>query len=114
MKRYLLVVAVSLMAISGVSYADECTTWGCISTVDSLYTNANGQIYVSTPLDETKADCTVYAGGYFVLNPNAQNKKEIYATLLAAYMAGRKVQLRIVEGSPDCELSYVRLKTSFD
>ena len=114
MKKPTFLVAVWMFTLAGVSHADECASWGCVSTIESLYTNASGLIYVSTPLDETKANCTVYPGNYFVLNPNAQNKKEIYSSLLAAYMAGRKIQLRVVEGSPNCELSYVRLHTNFD
>lgn len=95
------------------SWADQCASWGCTSTIEQLYTNANGLIYVSTPLDETKANCTVYAGSYFVLNPAAKNFSEVYSSLLAAYMSDSKVQLRIKEGSANCELSYVRLNKNF-
>lgn len=103
------ILACLSILISTAVFADNCSTWGCVSTVEDLYTNANGYVYVSTPLDETKANCTVYPGNYFVLNPAAQNFKEVYASLLAAFMSDKKIQIRIVEGSPRCEISYVRL-----
>ena len=100
-----------IVAWSGttIAVADQCGTWGCTSTVETLYTNANGYIYVSTPLDETAANCTIYPGGYFVLQPTAQNADKIYSSLLSAYMSNSKIQIRIVEGSPICEIAYVTL-----
>lgn len=99
--------------VSSLSIADECASWGCTSTIETLYTNISGLVLVSTPLDETKANCTVYPGSYFVLNTDAQNGKEVYSSLLAAYMSNSKIQLRITEGSPNCELTYVRLSKKF-
>ncbi len=99
----------ALFMIHGVVMADECTTWGCVSTIESLYVNASGNIFVGTPLDETKANCTASSGVYFTLNTKSANAKEMYSSLLAAYMANNKVQLRIIEGSGNCELSYIRL-----
>lgn len=88
---------------------EQCASWGCTSTVSEIYTNVNGYIYVATPLDETKANCKVYPGNYFVLKPEAQNIKEVYSSLLAAYVANEKIQIRIIENSPICEIAYVRL-----
>lgn len=102
-----------IVGSSSVFAADECTTWGCISSISELYVNAEGSIIVGTPLDEKLANCTPVSGVFFTLNPSAGNAKEIYSALLAAYMSDKKVQLRIVEGSDQCELSYVRLNSNF-
>ncbi|MEX0334654.1 hypothetical protein [Vibrio tubiashii] len=109
MKNRLIVALVAFY--SAASFSDECTSWGCISTVETLYTNANGDIYVGTPLNETLANCTPVSNVYFTLNPSAPNASEIYSSLLAAYMSGKKIQLRVQEGHSRCELSYVRLDT---
>ncbi len=108
-----IIMALAVALSPSITKADECTSAGCISTIESLYTNSSGLIYISTPLDETKANCTAYAGNYFVLNPESPNAKEIYSSLLAAYMSDSKIQLRINEGSPNCELAYVRLNKNF-
>lgn len=93
--------------------ADKCTTWGCISTIEELHTNANGDTYIGTPLDETSANCTLISSNRFTLKSDAVNAKEIYSSLLAAYMSDSKIQLRIIEGSAGCELAYVRLSKTF-
>ncbi|MFY2509447.1 hypothetical protein ACN3E9_14505 [Vibrio pectenicida] len=101
-----------LIFFSTFSFSDECTTWGCIATIETLYTNADGDIYIGTPLDERKANCQPIADVFFTLNPNASNATQVYSSLLSAYMAGIKIQLRVKEGNPKCELSYVKLKTT--
>ncbi|RSD29696.1 hypothetical protein [Vibrio pectenicida] len=102
-----------LIFFSTFSFADECGSWGCISTIETLYTNAEGVIYIGTPLDEKKANCQPVSDVYFTLNPNASNASYIYSSLLSAYMAGKKIGLRIKEGHPKCELSYVNLKSTY-
>ncbi|MCW8876193.1 MAG: hypothetical protein OQK51_03965 [Kangiellaceae bacterium] len=111
MKRIVLVLVGILLSASASAF--ECQPYGCVSTISDLYTNANGYIYVATPDDETKANCTVYPGNYFVLKPESQNADKIYSSLLAAYVSQKKVQLRVVEGSPVCELAYVRMHVDF-
>ena len=101
-------IVISLPALS-----DECSSWGCISTISVLYTNTDGAIYIGTPLDETLANCTAVSGVFFTLNPLSGNAKEVYASLLAAYMSGKKMTLRVKEESPTCELAYVVLDTSY-
>jgi hypothetical protein len=109
-----LLVSIALVAGSGsISASDQCESWGCISSISVLYVRAEGNTLVGTPLDETLANCTPVSGKYFSLNPAAGNAKEIYSALLASYMSGKKIQLRVVEGSGQCELSYVRFSSSF-
>ncbi len=70
-------------------------------------------IYVGTNGDETKANCTAVSGVYFTLNPSSANAKEMYSSMLAAFMSEKKVRLRIKEGDAQCELQYVVLSTSY-
>jgi hypothetical protein len=114
MKKIKILLGLALLACSAATLAeDKCTSWGCISTVSTLYTNADGAIYVGTPLDETLANCTSVSGVYFTLNPAAGNAKEMYASVLAAHMSNKKIMLRVKEGHPTCELAYVTLDTSY-
>jgi len=55
------------------------------------------------------ASCTPVSGVYFSLDTEMSNSKEIYSALLAAYMADKKILLRIIEGSNDCTIAYVKL-----
>ncbi|WMS88497.1 hypothetical protein [Pleionea litopenaei] len=107
------IIGCALLMASLPTMADECKSWGCVSTISELYTNADGRIYIGTPLDEKLANCTPISDIYFTLNPSSGNAKEIYSSLLAAFMANRKIQLRIKEGHAQCELSYVRLNVDF-
>lgn len=107
------IVGVVFLFVSTLSFSDECASWGCISTISELYITTDGDIRVGTPLDEKLASCTPASGVFFTLNQNSANAKEVYSTLLAAYMSEKKIQLRTKDGSPDCELAYVRLQRDF-
>lgn len=102
-----------ILGTSTIASANQCAAWGCISTIEDLYTNADSYIYIGTPLDEKIRNCTPVSGVYFSLDPTSGNAKEIYSSLLAAFTTGKKIQLRIKEGSAHCELSYVRLNSSY-
>lgn len=101
------------VVLSAPSFSDECETWGCTSKIEELHTGADGNVYIGTSLDETKANCTALNGSKFVLSAEAKGAKAIYSSLLAAYMSDKKIQLRIVEGSSPCELAYVRFHRNF-
>ena len=109
---FTILLALGITGITQVSATDSCTTWGCFAKVTELYTNANANIYVRTDGDESKANCTLYGGAYFVLKADAKNKDLVYSSLLAAHMANKKIQIRIAENTPDCQISYVSLKES--
>jgi hypothetical protein len=98
-----------LMLCSFSAASNQCASWGCTATIETLYTNVDGDIYIGTPGDEKLTNCTPVSGVYFTLNPSAVNAKEVYSSILAAYMANEKIQLRIKEGSSNCELAYVKL-----
>jgi len=112
MKKIVIFLSFSLISLP-LFAVDKCTNRGCVSSISDLVTNADGLIYIGTPLDESLANCTPISNKYFTLNPTAGNAKEVYSSLLAAYISGKKIQLRIKEGHPQCELHYVSLSTSF-
>jgi hypothetical protein len=111
--KILIALVFALASSTSAWAADQCTSWGCISTVANVVTNADGVIYVGTPLDESLANCTAVSGVYFTIDTTSGNAKEMYASVLAAYMSNKKIQLRVKEGHPLCELSYVNLSTDF-
>jgi len=110
--KYFIAALIMFLSITA-SAEDKCTTWGCISTLNELYTKSSGVVYIATPLDETKANCTPHSGVYFTLRPEVSGYKEIYSSLLAAYMSDKKIQLRITEGTIGCEINYVRFAKGF-
>ena len=67
MKKLTLFLLVSLSS-PGI-FSAECTQSGCISTISTLYTNTEGLVYVGTPEDETKAECTPVSGTFLRLIP---------------------------------------------
>jgi hypothetical protein len=108
-----LIFGLAFLMVSTTTYAaDVCASWGCKAEVSDIYTNADGAIYIGTPLDEKLANCTPVSGVYFTLNPDSGNAKEMYASILAAHMANKKIMLRVKEGHPACELAYVTLSSS--
>lgn len=70
--------------------------------------NSRGGAWVKTSGDETFANCTANSGVFLRLDVTA-GYKEIYATLLAAQLADKRVSIRIAEGSNPCTITYVTL-----
>lgn len=101
-----------LLIIPSFVFSQECSSSGCTSKITDLYTNTNGVIYIGTQGDETKANCIPVSGVYFTLTPSkSTNSKEVYSSMLAAFIADKKIQLRIKENTTNCELAYVRLSS---
>ena len=97
-----------LLTLSSTAYAaNYCASSGCDSTISSLYVQADGNIFVGTDADETLANCTTVSSVYLTLTPSSTNNKELYSTLLAAFMADRAIYIRIVEGSTNCAIQYI-------
>ena len=58
--------------------------------------------------DTSPLNCTRVADVYVTLTYQHGNKEEIFATLLAAQSASKPIaRVRIIENSPECEISYV-------
>lgn len=111
MKKNLMRAAlVAVGAVSaGITHA-ECNGSGCWDVyVQELYPEAAGGAWIQTTGNEALANCTVDSGVFLRLSGTTPGYKEIYATLLAAQLADRKVHIRIHEGSNPCLIAYVRL-----
>jgi hypothetical protein len=103
----LLAVMVSL-PLATAAYA-ECSAAGCYEVlIEELYPTAEGGVWIKTTGDETLANCTANANVFLRLNVSA-GYKDIYSTLLAAMLAEKRVNLRVVEGSNPCAVAYVTL-----
>lgn len=106
-KMYFLFLALLLSA----SYANaDCGGKRCSKVyVDLLYVRAYGDVSIATSGTETSLNCTPGSDVYLRLHKSDSSSDFIYSALLAAQMANKKVTIRIVEGSPDCQISYITL-----
>jgi hypothetical protein len=87
----------------------ECSAAGCYDVfIEELYPTADGGVWIKTTGDETLANCTANSNVFLRLNVS-NGYKDIYATLLAAMLAEKRVSLRVVEGSNPCAVAYVTL-----
>ncbi|MCG7561332.1 MULTISPECIES: hypothetical protein [Pseudoalteromonas] len=109
MKKLILSVALALTSLG--AQANTCSSIGCTSVIETLYTSENGNIYVGFPADEKLANCTPQSGVYFTLRPEAKNKNQMYSTLIYALAANKKVQARIHESSQGCSIAWVSVDT---
>ena len=111
MKRTLFAAMLATLSISAL--ADGCSATGCVGygseAVSSVYVNGNGHIYLEAPAAErANLNCTPAGGAYMVLERTHASFKESYAAVLMAIASGRRLHVRIAEGSANCRVSYVR------
>lgn len=113
MKKFFLVFLLIIGFNSNINAETNiCSSSGCISKIEVFYVISSGKLYIGTPLDEKLANCTPVSGVYFTLSQTSTSEM-IFSTLLSAYMSNSTVQLRIKEGSDNCEISYVTLRKNF-
>jgi hypothetical protein len=106
-----LVIAVSALVVGTVASA-ECSSGGCYDVyIEELYPEASGGAWIRTTGNEALANCTVDSNIYLRLN-QTEGFSQIYATLLAAQLADKRVNIRILEGSNPCRVVYVTLNRS--
>jgi hypothetical protein len=111
MKRFWLFMICAALAPSLANA--ECGVTGCaLVRVVQVYIEANGNLYVQTNGDETRANCVPDSGTYLFLSGNATKFSEVYELLLFSFREGRTMNIRIVEGSNPCEISWVSIATT--
>ncbi|MFT6045955.1 MAG: hypothetical protein ACI9WC_001658 [Arenicella sp.] len=103
----LLVSAAAL--VSPLTASAACGATACEGVIETIYYTQNGTIYLGTDGDETSLNCTSVANVYVTVPASNPNQNAIYATALSAKIAGEKTVIRIVEGSSNCELQWIRL-----
>jgi len=113
MNHIKLIITTFLLSVSSSSFGagSYCDTWGCIGTITTLYTTTGGKTYVGMDADEKLANCAPESNVYFTLKNDADDR--VYSSLLSSYVSGKKIQLRVSEGSVGCIISYVRLDASY-
>lgn len=88
--------------------ADSCGGVLCSAVqIKRLYVTASGALYVGTSGDEKLLNCKASANVYLTLPADSKGFDAIYASLLAYQLAGNPVNIRVVEGSDGCDISYV-------
>jgi hypothetical protein len=104
-----ILLAMLVPGLGGIAHA-ECGASGCWGVyVEELYPEAQGGAWIRTSGNELLANCTADSGVYLRLSGTTPGYKEIYATLLAAQLADKRVNVRVNEGSNPCSIAYVTL-----
>lgn len=103
-----LLLIASPPAMAGCS-ANNCSGIGD-QVLKSFYP-ASGLVYLEPPsaADKAALNCTLVSGHYMTLKQSHNNYDVILSTVLTAIAAGHHLTVRIVEGSADCKVSYVRM-----
>ncbi|MDO6580639.1 hypothetical protein Q4491_04705 [Photobacterium sp. 2_MG-2023] len=73
------------------------------------YLSSTGNIYIGAPVGKENLKCDLFEGQYMTLKMNHLLYREIYSTILTGIAAQKQLQIRIVENSPECEVSYVTM-----
>ncbi|QUJ67372.1 hypothetical protein KDD30_15245 [Photobacterium sp. GJ3] len=73
------------------------------------YLASSGNIYIGAPEGKENLKCDLFEGQYMTLKMNHLLYREIYSTILTGIAAQKSLQIRIVENSPECEVSYVTM-----
>lgn len=103
-----------LIGLSKVASAG-CTANGCEYNATDKLSNiyltsyADGRIFLPVTVGSSSLDCTPPEGGFLTLKSTHPLFKEMYSTILFAIASNKKLYVRIVNGSPICEVGYVRV-----
>lgn len=110
MLKYLLIAGALFSASSAnaACYVNFCKGEAA-STVVSIFPNGSGNVYIEPPSDKANLNCSLAEGSYLVLQADHPLFSEIYSTILSAVAMNKLFQVRIVEGSTNCRISYVRM-----
>ncbi|MCB1056844.1 MAG: hypothetical protein KDD11_15195, partial [Acidobacteria bacterium] len=82
--------------------------------IERLVLTAGGSIQIDVA-DRLTAEqigtlnCTLYADHHMILPAEHLSFQEIFAALSTAMVTNQEISLRIVDGSPDCEIRYISL-----
>lgn len=107
------IFAVLALQIPMLAIAGTCDPAGCTGKVKNLYPHGGtGHGYIEMDADNKSAlNCTLFQGAFIVLKESNKRHAEIYSMLLTASVMGKDVRVRVIEGTPDCELIYTMLSS---
>lgn len=104
-------ISLAAMAASGAAMADQCYTWGCITTLKDVLAYESGNIIVRADENTTVVNCgatqTNAASKTFRINGTSVGVDRMYASLLSAKTAEKRIKIRVNEGTNECYLQYV-------
>ena len=115
MKKTTVFAAVTLITslFFSLSAFSVCTTTGCSGVgkevLLSVYPNSSGHIYLQAGAGKENLDCDLHEGHYTVLKSNHSAFEAAYSTILTALTTQKHLIVRIIDKSPICEVSYVRM-----
>lgn len=104
-----LFAAMTLMPM--LSHGAACSTIVCRAQIVSFYFNG-GSVFVELGISEahkSEINCTLVENKYFTLTQGNSSFREIYAALLSADARDVEVELRIVEGSTNCQVGWAKM-----
>jgi hypothetical protein len=103
-------VLMSVIAMGAIVVSAEagCASYGCQGLITSLQVTATGNIQVGTDGTETAMNCTPVANSYAELDLSEAGGNAIYSALLTAQTTKKPILIRIVEGSSNCKIAYVK------
>jgi hypothetical protein len=105
--------AAGLLCVAPAAFP-ECSAQGCYDVyIDELYAEAAGGVWIKTSGDETLAGCVADSNVFLRLPASVAGFKEIYATLLAAQLADKRVSIRVNPASNPCTVAYVTLNRNY-
>jgi hypothetical protein len=102
-----ILVLFGLMVFNDTNVMAACTNTTCTGSIQRLYVNDAGMLYISTDGNELNLDCVPPADIYITLPPTDPNFDRKYAMLLTAMSLDQVVVLRINNGSDGCTLNYI-------
>lgn len=106
---HLKVIAGALAMVVPQLAAAACNTYSCRAPITSLYINGSF-VWVELAIsdsDRSTINCALAEGIYFSLPETNPRFREIYAALVSAQARGTDVKLRVITGSPNCEVVYL-------
>jgi len=111
--KIVLLVAAILLSTSANASCNSGSCTGVGSEVIASVYPTGGRIYVAPPAGyRDQLNCTLVSGQFMTLEITHSTFKEIYSTILTALATGKRLTVRIVEGSSNCRIAYVRMFTT--
>lgn len=97
-----------LGASSPARAADCASNVLCSATIAELYASpADDQIYVDLAGSTPGLTCAPVGGKYFVMALNSDVKRATWQLLVASFLAGKAVTVRLNASSSQCIIQYV-------
>ena len=106
MKKVLMSVIVAGTMVVGAQAG--CASYGCSGKVKTLQITSAGNIQIGMDGVASAMNCTPVAGAFSELELSEAGGNAIYSALLTAQTTQKPILVRIVEGSANCKVAYVK------